>query len=56
MKNPRVLDNDQINWYKKNNTKLNYKMLFNETEAPPEILELEEAEAIGLTRKIHEFM
>ena len=49
MKNPRVLDNDQIKWYKENNTKLNYKMLFNETEAPPEILELEEAEAIELS-------
>ncbi len=49
MKTPRVLDNEQINWYKENNTKLNYKMLFTDNEAPPEVLELEEAEVVELS-------
>ena len=49
MKNPRVLDNEQINWYKENCTKLNYKMLFNEKKVSNEILELEEAEAVELS-------
>jgi flagellar biosynthesis/type III secretory pathway protein FliH len=50
MKAPRVLDNEQINWYKENNTKLNYKMLFSESEEPPkEVLELEEAEVVELS-------
>lgn len=49
MKTPRVLDNKKINWYKENNTKLNYKMLFTESEVPPEVLELEEAEVVELT-------
>ena len=49
MKTPRVLDNEQINWYKENNTKLNYKMLFSESEVPKEVLELEEAEVVELS-------
>lgn len=49
MKNPRVLDNEQINWYKENSTKLNYKMLFNEKKVSNEILELQEAEAVELS-------
>lgn len=30
MKAPKVLDNNQVNWYSENHTRLNYKMLFNE--------------------------
>ena len=49
MKNSRVLDNEQINWYKENSTKLNYKMLFNEKKVPNEILGSQEAEAVELS-------
>ncbi len=51
MKTPRVLENEQIKWFKENNTKLNYKMLFNESteEINAEIETMEEAEVVELT-------
>lgn len=45
MKAPRVLDNEQINWYKKDNTRLNYKMLFSDEDTPEQTFAVEEREA-----------
>ncbi len=49
MKTPRVLDPSQINWFKGNSTKLNYKMLFKEAEVPLDILQMEDTEALELS-------
>jgi len=46
MKTPRVLENEQITWYKDSNTKLNYKMLFNDGDISLDLIQTQEQDEI----------